>query len=151
MREILFRGIPTETLSEKQGSFVYGYYEKSPSGKSYIVLPEKLAKSVVQVNENTIGQYTGLNDRNDKKIFEGDIIKFGEWNLLVYFNDECFQYKASKFKNPSGCYEHYEFGSSKWHDIDLGWIAAEIPCNGSLSSEVIGNIYENNELLEENT
>ena len=67
MREILFRG------KTKQGEWVYGlpFYTneiidgiESKDGKLYYVLPE------------TVGQFTGLTDKNGKKVFEGDIVGY---------------------------------------------------------------------------
>ena len=87
----------------------------------------------VEVIPETIGQYTGLTDKNGKKIFEGDIIKeYGYEN--IYHIEYCDYYKYPAFDcdpEVTGC------------DCNgLSYLAnAEI-------IEVIGNIHDNPELLE---
>lgn len=119
-----FRGITKGKVNE----FVYGsllWYAGEPQiwekdGKNYIVNPE------------TIGQCTGLKDKNGKLIYKGDIVKFQHGN----------QYRI-------GAVEVYKcvWSVSNSNFCQGAW------CGGALinlyeTCEVIGNIYENKELLE---
>lgn len=113
MREILFRAKSNATQK-----WVDGFYEPNPfvPGNHLII---DSSGDAYQVDPTTIGQYTGLTDRNGTKIFEGDIIN-AEWSgektaQVVFLN-----------------------GMFKAHGMSLiTWVAD--PCDGC---RVIGNIYD---------
>ena len=132
MREILFRGIDEGTKE-----WVYGYYYESqkPSDfggeRRYYIFDDKTI-SKYNVLPETIGQYTGLTDKNGKKIFEGDIIEFEDMLGIINFNFGCYCVKTNKpdwkaRNNPA---------------IDI--IFNEYPN----AIKIIGNIHDNPELLK---
>lgn len=118
------------------GEWVEGYYA-NVEGEHYIVLPAvewdddacmELPKFVKIIPE-TLCQYAGLTDWNDKKIFEGDIVKVDNlWTGTVIweFNDTAFEVEPHDYTETMEC---------------LGVVV-----NGNIV-EVIGNIFDNPELL----
>lgn len=150
MREMLFRA-----KEKDNGEWVYGWYCRYPFGRWPLkdaIIPSEEAESgyhcYVEVDPSTVGQYTGLLDKNGGKIFEGDVLQFFEKRLVVWWNEEAFQWQAQERKEVTCTYS----GASTcgiFDNIDLGWIYAEIPCLGKMSTEVIGNRWDNPELLEE--
>ena len=129
MREILFRGKRTDN-----GEWVYGdliqnvdclkIREQEKSIK-------KIAKSYA-VDPETVGQFTGLCDKNGKKIFEGDIV------LGLFLFDMSIN-AVVKFRDGA-------FGL-EWHRGEIiEFNAFTSLCN--ITYEIIGNIYDNPELLE---
>ena len=165
MREILFRGKSIET-----DKWVYGEYIKHinrtpcPMGDrvrkkdiDHIILYSgfsdwNMPRGIEgqHVNPDTVGQYTGLTDKNGKKIFEGDILRFGERKLRVYWNGEAFQWQCNMWDG------NYRISAANipgfvenWDNIDLAIIAAEPIITGKMTTEIIGNIWDNPELLED--
>ena len=122
MREIKFRGyskgklIGSQWITNGYGVSKINYTDGTSS--VHLLTPY----GDYWVEEDSIGQYTGLKDKNGKEICEGDIVS--------YFKDELAEIKLKK-----GCFaiesENY---IDYFHEI-LGEI------------EVVGNIYENKELL----
>ena len=98
----------------------------------------------IDTDKETIGQYTGLKDKNGKKIFEGDIVKLTETNYNYEWT------AVVEFGNPNG---EYVWG---WN---LKPITKDVECNLDIlcwvempigaTCEVIGNIYDNPELIGE--
>lgn len=142
MRKILFRGKRIDN-----GEWVEGYcaaepYTKNTYNHGYILENEKdlFAKKAWLIDSRTVGQFTGLTDKNGRKIFEGDILKIvhkyqspfdddtKEYTDIttdvVFFDDEglCFSYGESPFL----C----------------------VADNVTAEYEIVGNIHDNPELLE---
>jgi uncharacterized phage protein (TIGR01671 family) len=117
MREISFRG---KYVDDKGiGHWVYGFYEKSIYGSSIIDWSFVQQSYVVDVIPETVGQYTGLKDKDGEGIFEGDIIEYKTMRLPVEYSEKyaCFTVD-----------DHF-------------WMSAHN------ESKVIGNIHDNPELL----
>lgn len=141
MREIKFRG-----KSLDNNEWVFGYYahhedvlrhreihgiysdyaDSMPDNDSYSFYPDFIA-----VNPETVGQFTGLHDKNGKEIYEGDIVS-------VRTSDDRFT------KNPT-----YKLGVVKYDDEYYGrW---KVSCYYRFIHEkmkVIGNIHDSPELLK---
>lgn len=121
MREILFRG---KALSS--GMWVKGGYVKGPEisgGHSYIVRYLNGGVYWHRVDPATVGQYTGLMDKNGKRIFEGDV---------TY----------------DGCtIERVWFKNGQWVTVNRLGYWAELYKYAN-HYEVIGNIHDNPELVK---
>ena len=138
MREILFRGKRTDN-----GTWAYGYlfciWERT-----YLCWgTTNDVPNMKEVIPETVGQFTGLTDKNGKMIFEGDIVKCTDT-----IND--FEFNAVvEFGNPNGEYNwgyQLKFISGEESNFDiLCWV--DMKETGAYI-EIIGNIHDNPELLE---
>lgn len=168
-REILFRGKQTD-----DGEWAYGYYfYDNFQDKAFITFgnncfkignycmsldrecPNKRILSAFEVIPETVGQYTGLTDKNDTKIFEGDILK-------------CHDNQKDLIKVVFCEFGVVDTDTECPVDTVIGWHYEVIPTD-ELSTvepfclsmpltksyikychmEVIGNIHDNPELLEQ--
>jgi uncharacterized phage protein (TIGR01671 family) len=140
MREILFRG------KEFSGNWVYGSFLEGCMDDAVFIVKinkEKMLKHTIAVIPEIVGQYTGLTDKNGKKIFEGDIVKCTDT-----FSDYEFM-AVVMFGNPKGEYSwgfqlNRISGANANTDILL-WVDME---ETGAFIEVIGNIHDNPELLK---
>lgn len=133
MREILFRG---KRMDNRE--WIYGDLLQNIDAVK-IREQEKSIRAIAKsftVDPETVGEYTGLTDANGKKIFEGDIIQYQPDNALAPLRSFVV-YDASEYSYPA-------FDLAK-HDYEAnGLQCAHEDC----CCEVIGNIYDNPELLE---
>ena len=132
MREILFRGKRTDNGEWAEGDL----YRKTDAlgEKETIIFQDKGADAFKKnfVNSETVGQYTGLKDKNEKRIFEGDICEMvydgiSHIYVIVWDNEE------QDFKGTNGK-ENYG------RNFQYMGCCEEI--------FVLGNIFDNPELLE---
>ena len=132
LREIIFRGKQLDNGKWVYGSFCMDAREQFNGlcgVDGFIRLYDK-AKGKMQsheVDRETVGQYTGLLDKNGERIFEGDVLTVdGEDGFFVLeFQEDTARFVMS--------------GDSAVVDFDNFW---------SYEVEVIGNIHDNPELLE---
>lgn len=116
------------------GEWVYGYYVK---GFGYNVndIENRIftldGMYIHEVEEETVGQYAGLKDKNGREIYEGDII---EKTYYSYHQPECSELFEIKYEGLGFHFKHIKGN------------AFYLPFTEDI--EVIGNIYENPELLE---
>ena len=136
MREIKFRGKRSDN-----GEWVYGFYSEILGvEEGYYIINEN---DEYHVRPKTVGQYTGLKDKNGVEIYEGDVLACGgedEWYVsgwVRYFDDPICMY-AGKFCLADDAEGHIsDFWEGNWPEIIE-------------HDEVIGNIHDNPELLEAN-
>ncbi len=166
MREILFRGKRVDN-----GEWIEGGYAEN-GGKTFIIVRTRYIPdtrdwdtveyyennpcyhlSMIEVDPETVCQYTGLTDKNGRKIFEGYIVQDAEFSFEGYepyikgivkfrtgtFDSGCYEYNGWVIEEKDGNIDHtplLQYEKEKGYLCDSGF-------------EVIGNIFDNPELIGE--
>ncbi len=140
MREILFRG------KRNNGDWVFGnlFIPDKKDAPTEICIGTNVIRITYEVIPETVGQYTGLTDKNGKKIFEGDLAKPFDDDcdkMVVEFHDGSFVLCIYGYLGYLGENGHIEDGN-------YGVFECEPLINYRGSIEIIGNIHDNPELLK---
>lgn len=148
MREIKFRG---KNLNTKE--WVYGDLLQWNDGETAIGVHGQFIDDGYHFNENydktpyvdetTVGQYTGLKDKNGKEIYEGDLIKAPSGRIYAVIFSTWKHEEKREFLKIIDIYEHTGWCISLDGVNPCGLLDSEV-CQGS----VIGSVYDNPELLK---
>ena len=143
MREILFRGKRADN-----GEWIEGMLLKCTmaAGTAYLIFADSFATDLLgnvysldhaMVDPETVGQFTGLLDKNGRKIFEGDIVCMNtgkdEWSISVYARVQLLPNGPYLRDRETNCFVPFE--------------SVNFSQNAPRYWAVIGNIYDNPELL----
>ena len=152
MRDILFRGKRKDNGEWVEGDLIVFpktkrtkiMFPKSKITKIMIWNVADLDFDAIEVNSETVGQFTGLTDKNGKRIFEGDMLK--------PFDDEIDK-MVVEFHHGSFLLclygERGYMGESGWvEDGNYGALECEPLSSYGDDVEVIGNIHDNPEILK---
>lgn len=132
-REIKFRGIHNHVLPQNEhlnGTWIYGYW----ADENYINSPELEGEFLV--DKDTVGQHIGVKDKNAKEVYESDIVR---------------QYADCTESGKS----LYYFYVIEWSEEYCAFVGRDIHSNETYlmpdleDIEIIGNMYENSDLLKE--
>ena len=150
MREILFRG-----KARHNGEWVEGGLVIPTSKKSWVEESVIVNKSLYVIDTATVGQYTGLTDKNGKRIFEGDIIQmhdnpndlaviqFGEFSCVDIGMEEKIDRVMGWHYKPLKTDAISQLEPFCWEfQLNELWVKES-------GMEVIGNIHDNLEWMAE--
>lgn len=141
-REIKFRAkaINNEFF---QGEWVDGYYTKVLwSGNLVDVITDGAHEIPIQIE--TLGQFTGLHDKNKTRIYEGDIVRMS-YVAEIYTDDDCYE-EEGKYVGVAAITANK--GVCLNPCVKNGLYNTKYKPLSAYRSEVIGNIYDNPELLK---
>lgn len=141
MREIKFRGKRLDNgewvhgdLLHIDGSCLIYFGSKDQTSeleidRNYVIAVEIFRDEIAVVDPSTIGQYTGLKDKNSKEIYEGDVLR---WFVNDLISTAPVEYRDGAF----WMVRDINTGHGVWND----WLRGEY--------EIFGNIHDNPELLK---
>lgn len=140
-REILFRGKRVDNgewvhgkglqqCKDELGNEIVAIFTDIVKSEKYIKKEGRYTLYYAPVKAETLGQCTGLKDKNGKQIFEGDIVIIGEkLKTKVVYYDGAFRMQS-------------EFSPAPTDTTDMGYMMREF------SVRIIGNIHDNPELMK---
>ncbi len=148
MREIKFRAKAVDLLNTQE--FVYGYYWTNECDNHFIITTFDSSTGAYVIEEHdvdpeTVGEYTGLNDKNGREIYEGDILRA---RIKCGFDMAKGDYQY-KYKNYAVEYwQSFTQIGYRFHNKSNTFMIKPSALR-TMQVEVIGNIHDNPELLKE--
>ena len=138
-REILFRGKRTDNGEWIEGNLITGVFLRGGRDIPYIMCPDKadydcfedfsVENGISEVDPETVCQYTGLTDKNGRKIFEGDIVEIPSDDAEIYIIE-------------------WDIDTARFTIVQHGSVICDFDNYWGYELEIIGNIFDNAELLE---
>lgn len=138
MRDIVFRG-----KQKDYGEWFIGDLMRSYDSKYWIVTHDTEGNYGSEIVSETVGQFTGLLDKNGKRIFEGDVLR------IAKTTDGMGCYYTPPLEYPVNAVVKWDFCAWMWETLceDKRYISfPNAWCH--YECEVIGNIHDNPELLK---
>lgn len=116
-------------------------------GINKAIISSRRGNVSIYINKNNIlMQSTGLKDKNGKLVYKGDIVRSNEYPFMNKEQDN--YYAEICWDDESGAFFYYTFKNPKFNDV-CGLSTGNTGNLNEYEWEVIGNIYENPELLKE--
>lgn len=152
MRDILFKAKRIDN-----GEWIEGYYVKNSKEKTQFnsviftnidsMLPECF--DFYEIDESTLCQYTGLTDKNGNKIWENDAVrdKADDMTMVVRWDEEKLRFVLDDY-GYSGCLMEYGYDETAGRFGVVDTYGFDDFYNPDQFFEVIGNIFDNADLLE---
>ena len=135
MRTIKFRG-----YNKKRGIWLYGNYILNRG--AHFIAPQEFADGKTwedyEVEEESIGQFTGLTDKNGREIYEGDIVQWGDSEHKIK--------QVVEFRNGAFGYVYDTIGSFVPYAANTNFDFAALGTDKRF--EIVNNIHDNLDLIE---